>query len=363
MAEPLRNNTPRVFSSGRRRVEAGRLIERPPPQSILSGAEGDRRLPKRLRTEERETVLLDFGKRDPKKDLRRQLSAVGAEGRFVWTGSDEGRGVECFVRRKRRLVLKRRLKLEKLFPAMPKKGEADLEALDVIGGRLWLTGSHCIVRPKKKNGEPAGEGCEEQKSRHLLGSVALDKKGRPRRKTARALAFKGKKSLRGALRHDRQIAPFLAIPTKENGLDVEGVLAWRKSLLLGLRAPVIATLAVILELPARSALKDPREGLRKHYLDLGGLGVRDLCHHGKEVLILAGPVTSTGGPFRLFRWRPRRWRKKKPKLLHEWKLKQENPEGICMLERGGRPGLLVLHDSPKERVKGSTYRADWFPLG
>jgi hypothetical protein len=191
--------------------------------------------------------------------------------------------------------------------------------------------------------------------------VAIGKKGRPKRKTARALPFTGKRSLRRVLKRDRQIAPFLAIPTKENGLDVEGVLAWRNRLFLGLRGPVIATRAVIVELPLKSALRRPGKGMRKHFLDLGGLGVRDLCHDGKDVLILAGPVTSTGGPFRLFRWRPKR-RSKQPKLLHQWKLKQENPEGICVLERGGQRGLLVLHDSPKERVKGSTYRADWFPL-
>lgn len=315
----------------------------------------------RLMIDKREGVTLDFGDRDPKHDLRNELSAVGAEGDFVWTGSDEGRGAECFRRKKGRLVLRRRLKLQKLFPKMPRKGEADLEALDIVDGRLWLTGSHCVVRPKRKDGTPSGEPCEEQPSRHLLGSVAIDGKGRARRKTARALPFTGKRSLRGVLAHDAQIAPFLNIPTKENGLDVEGVVVAGKRLLLGLRGPVIATRAVLLDLPLKTALKNPGKGMRKHFLDLGGLGVRDLSHRGNEILILAGPVTSTSGPFRLFRWRPKR-PKKAPELLHQWKLKEENPEGICFLERDGQPGLLMLYDNPKERVKGSTYRADWFPL-
>jgi hypothetical protein len=101
--------------------------------------------------------------------------------------------------------------------------------------------------------------------------------------------------------------------------------------------------------------------MRKHFLDLGGLGIRDLAHRAGEMLILAGPVTSTAGPFRLFRWRPRK-RKDEPALLHEWKLKDEHPEGICYLERGGRPGVLMLYDNPKARVHGSHYMADWFPL-
>ena len=315
----------------------------------------------RLVVERREGVTLDFGDRDPEHDLRNQLSAVAAEGRFVWTGSDEGRGAECFRRKKNKLVLKRRLKLHKLFRKMPRKGEADLEALDLVDGRLWLTGSHCIVRPKGKDGTPSGEACAEQPSRHLLGSVKLDKNGKPRRKTARALPFTGKRSLRDALAQDPLIASFLTIPTKENGLDVEGLVVAGDRVFLGLRGPVIATRAVLLDLPLKTALKDPRKGMRKHYLDLGGLGIRDLSHRGDELLILAGPVTSTSGPFRLYRWRPRR-PKKDPELLHQWKLKAENPEGVCYLERDSQQGLLMLYDNPQERVKGSTYQADWFPL-
>ena len=130
---------------------------------------------------------------------------------------------------------------------------------------------------------------------------------------------------------------------------------------LGLRGPVIATKAILLEFPVKTALRKPGRRMRKHFLDLGGLGVRDLSRREDELLILAGPVTSTGGPFRLFRWRPKR-AGKPPELLHEWKLKDENPEGVCFLERDGRPGLLMLYDNPKERVQASTYEADWFPL-
>ena len=291
----------------------------------------------RLSIDAKEAVLLDFAGRDPEHDLRDEMSAVAAEGRFVWTGSDEGRGVECFARRDGGLLLKRRPKLDRLFPDMP-KGEADLEALDVADGRLWLTGSHCIVRPKRKDGMPSGAPCEEQPSRHLLGSVTLDKNGRPRRKTAAALPFSGKGSLRGVLKRDPQLAPFLTIPTKENGLDVEGIAAVGGKLFLGLRGPVVATRAVLLELPLKAAaLRRPQKRMRKHFLDLGGLGVRDLAHRGGELVILAGPVTSTGGPFRLFRWRPRQ-SEEAPELLHEWKLEEENPEGIWFLEREGRPG-------------------------
>lgn len=315
-------------------------------------------MPLTLLIDKKEEVTLDFAGRDPAKDLRSALSAVAAEGRLLFTGSDEGRGAECFEERSGGYVLKRRLDLGKLFRDMPKKGEADLEALDFADGRLWLTGSHCVVRPKRK-GAPSQDSFERQPSRHLLGSVKIDKTGRARRKSAAALPFTGKRSLRNILKRDPHVRPFVDLPTKENGLDVEGIVVVGGRLYLGLRGPVIATKAVILDMPAKTAFARPGKRMRKHFLDLGGLGVRDLAHRGGDILILAGPVTSTGGPFRLFRWKRK---KDVATLVHEWKLKEENPEGICFLERGGRPGVLMLYDSPKERVHGSHYSADWFPL-
>jgi hypothetical protein len=314
----------------------------------------------KLLINEKEEVVLDFAGRDPEQDLRNELSAVAAHGHLLFTGSDEGRGVECFEENGSGYVLKRRLDLGKLFPDMPRKGEADLEALDIVDGRLWLTGSHCLVRPKGK-GEAPGDGLDKQASRRLFGSIAVSKKGRARLSTAAALPFRGKRSLRGVLKRDPHLGPFLRLPTKENGLDAEGLAIIGERLFLGLRGPVVAAKAVLLEFPAESALAKPDRRMRKHFLDLGGLGVRDLARRDGDLLVLAGPVTSTGGPFRLFLWRPEE-PDDRPRLVHEWKLKDEHPEGICCLERRGRRGVLMLYDNPKERIDGSHYTADWFPL-
>ena len=316
-----------------------------------------------LLPEHKEQVVLDFAGRDPAKDLRNELSAVSFDGKHLWTGSDEGRGAECFVWKKDRFVLKRRIKLDRLFPKMPSDKEADLECLDVVGGRLWLSGSHSIVRPKAKGQEPSVKGFVPSPSRSLLGSVAVDRKGRARRKSADAFAFKGKGSLRKLLQKDRHLAPFLDLPTKENGLDVEGLVVSRKSVFLGLRGPVIAKQAVVLEFPRKTLFRRGRRRYQKHFLDLNGLGVRDLAHYGRNLLVLAGPVTSTMGPFHLYLWKPKALGKKnRLRRLHRWKMKEENPEGVCYFERDGRPGVMILYDSPKERVHGSTYHADWFPL-
>ena len=53
----------------------------------------------KLLIDEKEDIVLDFAGRDPAKDLRNELSAVASEGRFLFTGSDEGRGAEAFLDR------------------------------------------------------------------------------------------------------------------------------------------------------------------------------------------------------------------------------------------------------------------------
>ena len=57
--------------------------------------------------------------------------------------------------------------------------------------------------------------------------------------------------------------------------------------------------------PGRLALGIFPEGARyrKHVLDLGGLGVRDLCSDGDDLLVLAGPTMALSGPVRVHRWR------------------------------------------------------------
>src|SRR4030095_8201482 len=57
--------------------------------------------------------------------------------------------------------------------------------------------------------------------------------------------------------------------------------------------------------PDRLRLRPFADGLpyRKHVLDLDGLGVRDLCPDGDDLLVRAGPTMDLDGPVRIYRWR------------------------------------------------------------
>ncbi len=53
---------------------------------------------------------------------------------------------------------------------------------------------------------------------------------------------------------------------------------------------------------AGGALRSGKDAYRTYFLDLGGLGVRDLCRDGDDVLVLAGPTMDVDGRVRLHRW-------------------------------------------------------------
>ena len=100
-------------------------------------------------------------------------------------------------------------------------------------------------------------------------------------------------------------------PQKDNGFDVEGLAVSGNRVFLGLRGPVLRGWTVVIEL--RSAnhpmvlTLDPLgaagEPYFKHFLQLDGLGVREMSIRDKDLLILAGPSMDLDGPVFIYRWK------------------------------------------------------------
>jgi len=114
---------------------------------------------------------------------------------------------------------------------------------------------------------------------------------------------------------------------------------------------------------------------RKHFLHLNGLGIRDLCVQGKDLLILAGPTMDLDGPVTLYRW-PGGARPARESVLSAGDLERvldlpfgqgvDRPEGISLYpsRAGAETGLLVAYDgaSPSRQIGESTLVADVFAL-
>lgn len=279
-----------------------------------------------------------------------------------------------------------------------KREEADLEGLAYVDGVLWLTGSHSL---KRKTPRP-GDGPEKARkqlarigndgNRFLLARIpVVEEHGtwHPVRQSAASFAARldgdGRgDSLTEALAGDEHLAPFLGIPGKDNGFDIEGLAVAGERIFLGLRGPVLRGWAVILELepharaPSTLELKpiDAGRPYLKHFLHLGGLGIRDLCRHDDGLLILAGPTMDLDGPVHVLRWPGGAKKHKKGELIPATGLQTvldipygqgvDHAEGMTLFssERNEKPALLVVYDAASERRKRGEHGvlADIFPL-
>jgi hypothetical protein len=182
-----------------------------------------------------------------------------------------------------------------------------------------------------------------------------------------------------------RIWPHFCIP-RDNGLDIEGLAAAPGGrLFLGLRGPVLDGWACVLEIRVEAdakrhyelTLRDiarpgapPAHALyRKHFLDLGGAGIRDLCLAGRDLLILTGPPMRGKGTSQVRRWKNALAQNREhmlrgahlPTLLElPYREKKDHAEGITILGRNDdRLWLMVIYDSVRKdrRLRPAAMRA------
>ena len=355
----------------------------------------------------------DFGKG---KELKDGLSVALQIGDTLWVANDESISLERLSIIKDagnyRYGLHKQFSLDDYLklPIAASKDPADIEEVDIEGlgygnGYLWLVGSHSLKRinptlddgpkyAKKQLAKISTDG-----NRHVLariplvevdGSYSLMKESIKPGKNLIAAQLHGTaqgNDLIEALKGDKHLEPFLAIPGKDNGFDIEGLAVVGERLLLGLRGPVLRGWAVILEVeleedakrPSTLRLKPigPKQRLyRKHFLQLGGLGIRDLCVQGSDILILAGPTMNIDGPVTIFRWIGGAVAPKEECVVPADELEHvvdvpygqgvDHAEGMTLFstDEAAPRSLLIVYDSASDgrQLKGNTAAADLLQL-
>lgn len=359
-----------------------------------------------------DSMLLEFDL-EP-KDVRESLSVAVVMGDFLWVASDETTSIE-------RLSLKdgTTFRQHKSFPLaglinLPAletdfDQEIDIEGMAYQSDYLWIIGSHSIKRKKVKEDDTPAKGIkkigtkEQAGNRYIFARIPVVKNaetGEPElRKTgdnpldpARpltaaqltggvesntlvdAIKAEDENSEGKKIPGDVHLGDFLLIPGKDNGFDIEGLAVAGEKFFIGLRGPVLRGWAVILEVavdvtdPSALRLKEigPKGRLyKKHFLQLGGLGIRELCVDGSDLLILAGPTMELDGPVYVFRWKDG-VNSSEQSLVRNETLERfvaipfgkeiDHAEGMALIERPGKsPSLLIVYDSPgDERRVGST---------
>ena len=274
----------------------------------------------------------------------------------------------------------------------------DIEGLDVESDTLWLVGSHSSARKQVKNNAKPAEAqrslatVEVSQRRRVLARLStkalLDPGGsRTGQQQRPAVLGLGRGAdLVDLLADDPHLGSFIQsssagarpIPGKENGIDVEGLAVAGRRVFIGLRGPVLRGWAMIIELQVGEGPRlEPQpigpgnRRYRKHFLRLHGLGVRDLCRHGEDLLVLAGPTMELDGRAAVFRWRDALASQAeavlgKDDLPCEFDVPfgegEDHAEGITVLD-GGR-SALVLYGTPagKRKTGGHEIKADVFRL-
>ncbi|TMR95577.1 DUF3616 domain-containing protein [Nonomuraea basaltis] len=300
-----------------------------------------------------EQVELRFDHASQTSQTHTNLSAIRQSPNGLWVAGDETATFEHLAWAGDHFGDQRTFRLTDYvdLPAGP-EDEADIEGMARANGHLWLVGSHSLKRKKVKSKDPEKAADRlatvvREENRFILARLPLsDENPGP------GAILAGGHNLAAQLREDRHLGPFLALPGKDNGLDVEGIAVVSEQVYIGLRGPVLRGWAVVLELRLDDAGKGRlrvREPYRKHFLDLGGLGVRDLCPDGESLLLLTGPTMDLDGPVRVVRWRPGKRQGVVPGDELETVLELpygvgcDHPEGLARLDDGR---LMVVYDSP-----------------
>ena len=338
--------------------------------------------------------------REDAKRIREDLSAVVlmADG-TLWAAADETRSVERLSRHDGRFEQHQSFDLGAVLGLAPGDiDEFDLEGMDQEGDFLWLVGGFGAKRKKVEDDKTDAKNIQRlakvdfEPDRCLLARVplvncelaasALSPTSGERLRAGRLSSTAIGNPLIDALAGDEHLGRFVkaAIPSKDNGLDIEAISVLDDRIFLGLRGPVLRGWSIIVELEVEEsspgilglkAIGEAAKPYRKHFLNLEGLGIRDLCRDGSDLLILAGPSVLLDGPTRIYRMSAADL--SRTDVLHRPQAildlphgrGEDHPEGMTMIDlSGGRRGVLVVYDSPsRSRLPGECdVLADVFEL-
>ena len=225
------------------------------------------------------------------------VSGIDWTGNFLLLGSDEGARIE---------VVKGRLDAgydtdDSKIPLSrsPDDEEVDIEGIAGEGSLFYVVGSHSLKRKRvkpdksqKKNRKRLRDVTHEA-SRDAVFRVELDLD------TGALVKGPDRITLRHFLEQDEILARFAKIPSKENGIDIEGIAVRDGRLYVGFRGPVLrGNYVPVLVLESFHVAAD----YELRFVNLGGFGVRDIVAVDNGFLILAGPIGDAVGHYELWFW-------------------------------------------------------------
>jgi hypothetical protein len=264
---------------------------------------------------------------DAKEHLNISAVTMNDDGSLLVVGADEASHIQIL---KRSGESKFTLIKDGNFALASDETELDIEGIARDKDYTWVIGSHSMGRKsmlsldKLKQKQSSGDKLSENYNRERIATVAveptrewlyrleIDNNGSVRRDSIR------RGSMRDIFANHPVLGRFQNIPSKENGVDIEGLAvipggdSEKIRLFAGLRGPLLrGPLAVVLEVAAKDGSADDGRPILRikleetHYLALGGRGVRGMSgmKNAKDgYLILAGPVGGEPTSYMLYHW-------------------------------------------------------------
>ncbi len=232
------------------------------------------------------------------------ISGIVVTADFMALATDEGHQIQLFKRLNTKpgqhmWQADQMIPLDKSIAAL--NTELDIEGLAWQTPYLYAIGSHSVKRAKLKDNKSAKQNLKRlqtvtlEPTRQQLFRIELDEH-------FKAVAVESI-SLAEELQNHPTLGLFAGIPSKENGVDIEGLAIDAKGrLLVGLRGPVLrGNIATVLRLKLHKK-KFKIKSVKTLYLPLAGRGIRGISEMGSDFLLLTGAVGDQALSYQVYRW-------------------------------------------------------------
>ncbi len=235
---------------------------------------------------------------DLKKNESINISALDGDGSLLLIGADEGDEIQVA-----------RYESKRNYTIAPENmvdlkagGEVDIEAIAWGKKYAYVIGSHSRKRKKVEGDKTVDENVKRlytigiEPTRENLYRLHFNKKGE--------IQSSKQVSLRDIFANDQLFRSFQFIPSKENGIDIEGLAVDAdERLYIGFRGPVLrGNYSPVLVLESSNKFKQKNLSYDIRFINMEGRGVRGLDSTSNGFLVLSGPVGGSSISYKLYFW-------------------------------------------------------------
>jgi hypothetical protein len=229
----------------------------------------------------------------------KDVSAVAVFGDYLLIGSDEGSQIQILRKNLEGSAYQVVKNIDLPVPGGNK--EVDLEGITITNNTAYVVSSHSLTRKTIKSeltyqdNLKRIEKIDNDTNRNGIYRLELDPS------TAEPIAEIKRESLSNIIKNNKILRTFVTIPSKENGIDIEGIAVKEDKLYLGLRSPILRDNYVPVLVVKFEDIKQ-ENSYQISYVNLNGNGIRDLTAVDKGFLILAGAGGDGMSPYQLYFW-------------------------------------------------------------